>query len=54
VTVIVKEQLYRWGTWEVTAASDKFEKKDARTIHIPVEVGADQEKVVTYTVKYTW
>ena len=25
-----------------------------RTIHIPVDVPPDGEKVVTYTVKYTW
>ena len=35
-------------------SSDKCEKQDYRTIHIPVEVPADGEKKVTYTVKYTW
>ena len=38
----------------LTAASDKHEKQDSRTIHIPVDVPADGEKTVTYTVKYTW
>ncbi|HEY1921553.1 MAG TPA: hypothetical protein VGG44_02215 [Tepidisphaeraceae bacterium] len=54
VHVIVKENLYRWNNWEITACSDKWEKQDFRTIHIPVDVPADGEKTVTYSVKYTW
>jgi hypothetical protein len=54
VHVIVKETLYRWSQWEITAASDKFEKRDSRTIHVPVDLKPDEEKTVTYTVKYTW
>ena len=54
VKVIVKEILYRWSNWEITQFSDKFEKKDYRTIHIPVEVPANGEKIVTYKVHYTW
>lgn len=53
-TVIVKENLFRWTNWEITDKSDNFEKQDARTIHFPATVPADGEKVVTYTVKYTW
>ena len=53
-TVIVKENLFRWYNWEITESSDKWEKQDYRTIHIPVQVPADGEKKVTYTVKYTW
>lgn len=54
VTVIVKENLYRWVNWEITASSDKHESADARTIHFPVTVPPDGEKKVTYTVKYSW
>ena len=54
VDVIVKENLFRWMNWEITANSDKWEKQDFRTIHIPVQVAPDGEKKVTYTVKYTW
>ena len=54
VTVIVKENLYRHMNWQITAASEKWEKQDARTIHIPVEVEPGGEKVVTYTVDYSW
>ncbi len=54
VNVIVKENLFRWTNWEITQSSDKWEKQDFRTIHIPVEVPVDGEKKVTYSVKYTW
>jgi hypothetical protein len=54
VQVIVKENLYRWSQWEITAASDKFDKRDSRTIHIPVQLKPDEEKTLTYTVKYAW
>lgn len=52
--VIVKENLYRWTTWEITSKSDEFEKIDARTIHFDVIVPPDGKKTVTYTVRYTW
>jgi hypothetical protein len=54
VKVIVKENLFRWVNWEITQSSDKWEKQDYRTIHIPVEVPVDGERTVTYSVKYTW
>lgn len=53
-TIIVKENLFRWLNWEITKSSDKWEKQDSRTIHIPVTLKPGEEKVVTYTVKYTW
>ena len=52
--VTVKENLYRWTTWELLAPSDPFTKVDARTVHFDVEVPAHGEKVVSYTVRYTW
>jgi hypothetical protein len=54
VTVIVKENLYRWINWEIVAKSHDFKKQDARTIHFPLKVAADGESVLRYTVKYTW
>jgi hypothetical protein len=54
IKVIVKENLFRWTNWEITQSSDKWEKQDYRTIHIPVEVPPDGEKKITYSVKYTW
>lgn len=54
IAVDVRETLYRWHQWEITKASEKYDKRDAGTIVFPIEVGADQEKVITYTVKYSW
>jgi hypothetical protein len=54
VHVIVKENLYRWFNWEITKSSDKWEKKDYRTIHIPVDIPANGEKKIGYTVQYSW
>jgi hypothetical protein len=54
VKVIVKENLFRWLRWKIVESSHKYEKIDARTIHFPVTVGADEEVTVTYTVRYRW
>lgn len=32
----------------------EHEKKDSRTIHFPISIEADGERVITYTVRYTW
>ncbi|MDP1718611.1 MAG: hypothetical protein Q8L40_11095, partial [Burkholderiales bacterium] len=54
VTVIVKENLYRWTNWQIPAKNHDFQKQDARTIHFPVKIAAGGEAVVRYTVQYTW
>lgn len=54
VKVVVKENLYRWTNWEITAKSDEFTAVDARTIHFDATVPPDGEKTLTYTVRYTW
>lgn len=54
VEVLVKETLYRWSNWEIIKASDKQEKFDSNTAHFRVKVGKDSERVITYTVRYTW
>jgi hypothetical protein len=54
VTILVRENLFRWTNWEITKQSHEFEKVDYRTIHFPIEVPAGGEQVVTYSVKYTW
>jgi hypothetical protein len=54
VTVIVKENPYRWTNWTITKKSQTFEKVDARTIHFPVKIAKGGEAVVRYTVRYTW
>jgi hypothetical protein len=54
VKVLVKENLFRWLNWEIVESSEPFTKIDARTIHFEPTVAADTERVVTYTVRYTW
>lgn len=54
VTVIVKENLYRWVNWQITARTHDYEKQDARTVHFPVKIAAGGEATVRYTVHYSW
>lgn len=53
-TVIAREYLYRWSTWEVTAKNHAFERRDAQTIDFPLQIAADSEAKVTYSVRYRW
>ncbi|HEY4647077.1 MAG TPA: hypothetical protein VIH25_12470 [Steroidobacteraceae bacterium] len=54
VTVIVKENLYRWSNWQIKSSTHRYDKEDARTVHIPVTVAKDGETVVRYRVRYSW
>jgi hypothetical protein len=54
VTVLVRENLYRWSSWTVLRKSHDFTKEDSRTIHFPVKIAAKGEATVRYTVRYTW
>ncbi len=50
----VVEHLYRWNNWKIIAQSDEFKKTDAQTLEFRVNVKPDEEKIVTYTVHYSW
>jgi hypothetical protein len=54
VTVIVKENLYRWTNWSIIKKSQNFEKVDARTVHFPLKIAKGGEGVVRFTARYTW
>lgn len=54
VEVVVREYLYRWSTWNITAKNHDYQKQDAQTIDFPLQIGADSEAKLTYTVRYTW
>ena len=54
VTVLVRENLYRWSQWSVTRKTHDFAKEDSRTVHFPVRIAPKAEAVVRYTVRYTW
>ena len=50
----VVEHLYRGENWSITARSNALVKTDSNTIEFRVQVPPDAEKIVTYTVHYTW
>lgn len=50
----VVEHLARWANWELTEKSMEFTKTNAQTIEFRVPLAAGEEKVVGYTVRYTW
>ena len=52
VTIVIVEHI--WGDWRITQSSNKYEKKDATTVEIPVEVPKDGEVKVTYTDRIKW
>jgi hypothetical protein len=54
--ISVVEHLYRWTNWEIRPKerSQDFEKKDAQTIEFRVPLKPDEEKKVTYMVRYSW
>ena len=54
VTIRVVEHFYRWSNWEVTKKSNDFTKKDSQTIEFNIPVKPDEERVLTYTVHYSW
>jgi hypothetical protein len=50
----VVEHLARWANWEVTEKTQEFTKLNAQTVEFRVPLAAGEEKVVGYTVRYTW
>ncbi len=52
--LIVRERLYRWTNWEISGASQKYDKVDAHTIQFPLTLEPGKETTVRYTVKYSW
>jgi hypothetical protein len=54
VEVFVYEHPWRWNQWEITKSSTDWVKVDQTTIKFPVKVQKDGEKVITYTIRYTW
>jgi hypothetical protein len=54
VTVRTVEHLYRGANWKLTEQSDPSKKTDAQTAEFSITIPPDGEKVVTYTVHYSW
>ena len=54
VEIRVVEHANRGGNWTLTAQSQPHEKKDAITFEFLVALKPDEEKTVTYTIRYNW
>ena len=54
VEVRVAERLYRWVNWTIVAKSDEFIRTEDRKVEFRVTLQPDEEKVVTYRVRYDW
>lgn len=54
VEVLIYEHPWRWNQWEITKSSTGWVKVDQSTIKFPVKIAKDEEKVVTYTIRYSW
>ncbi len=50
VTIVVQDRF--WGDWSVVSETHRSTKKDAFTPEWSIGVGADQEVVLTYTVRF--
>lgn len=53
VEIRVFERFGRWHSWEITAKSDDFVKKDANVIVFNVPVKPGEERKLSFTVLYT-
>ncbi len=54
VEIRVPEHLFRWSNWEISDANAEYTKTDSSSIEFRVTVEPNSEKVITYTVHYTW
>ena len=54
VEIRVVEHLFRWSNWTITDKSQEYEKTNAQTIEFRVPLKPDEEKIVTYKIRYTW
>jgi hypothetical protein len=54
VDVQVFEHPWRWNQWEIIKSNAEWVKVDQTTIKFPVRIAKDQEKTVSYTIRYTW
>jgi hypothetical protein len=54
VEIRVPEHLFRWSNWQILSASDDYKQLDSGTIEFRAQVKPGEEKVITYTVQYSW
>jgi hypothetical protein len=54
VEVRVVEHLLRWSEWRILRSNNDYTKNDSSTIEFLVNVPADGEVTLTYSVRYEW
>lgn len=54
VEVRVVEHLFRWTDWSVLSSNADYTELDSSTIEFRVQVPANGDTTVGYTVRYTW
>ena len=54
VDMIVRERLMNGLKWKITEESAEYTTQDASTIEFPVRLKPDEEKIITYTIRYSW
>lgn len=52
--VTVREYLYRWSGWNISANSLPFTRRDAQTVDFALKLPAEGKQTVRYTVTYRW
>ncbi|HEY6951074.1 MAG TPA: hypothetical protein VI758_01635 [Bacteroidota bacterium] len=52
--VQVYEHPWRWSDWEIVKQNTQWIKVDQTTINFPVKLKRDEEKTITYTIRYVW
>lgn len=54
VEVLAYEHPWRWSQWEIVKSNTDWEKVDQSTIKFPLRIAKDGERVITYTIRYSW
>jgi hypothetical protein len=54
VAIRVVEHLYRGYNWNISIETDSHAKKDSQTVEYQIMVRPDEEKILKYSVHYTW
>jgi hypothetical protein len=54
LAVTVREHLYRGPNWNILSETDSHLQRDSNTIEFPIDIAASSERIVRYSVHYTW
>ncbi len=54
VTIMVYDHPWRWRDWVISKSSHEWDKIDHSTLRFKIQLAKDEQKTITYTVRYTW